>query len=56
MARVVILGGMGPMFSSGHDLGSKAALEEQMPGPGQHPTRQINGGTRKGSESLMLQE
>src|ERR1700691_3437315 len=54
--RVVILGGMGPMFSSGHDLGSKAAREEGMPGPGQHPTRKINGATRKRAESLMLQE
>ena len=26
--RVVILGGMGPMFSSGHDMGSKASIEE----------------------------
>src|SRR5437868_10149401 len=55
-ARVVVLGGMGPMFSSGHDLGSKVSTEEYMPGPGQHPTRKINGGTRQGSESLMLQE
>jgi enoyl-CoA hydratase len=54
--RVVILGGVGPMFSSGHDLGSKASMEEMMPGPGQHPTRAINGATRKGSEALMLQE
>ncbi len=54
--RVVILGGTGPMFSSGHDLGSKAAIEEGRPGPGQHPTRQINGATRKGAEALMLQE
>jgi len=54
--RVVVLGGMGPMFSSGHDLGSKVSTEEYMPGPGQHPTRKINGGTRQGSESLMLQE
>src|SRR5580700_2382703 len=54
--RVVILGGTGPMFSSGHDLGSKAAMEENRPGPGQHPTRTINGGTRKGAEALMLQE
>ena len=54
--RVVILGGMGPMFSSGHDLGSKASMEELMPGPRQHPTRKINGGTRKGAEGLMLQE
>ena len=48
--RVVILGGTGKMFSSGHDLGSKASMEEMMPGPNQHPSRQINGGTRKGSE------
>ncbi len=54
--RVVILGGTGPMFSSGHDLGSKAAREEGTPGPTLHPSRTINGGTRKGSESLMLQE
>ena len=26
------------------------------PGPNQHPTRAINGGTRKGAENLMLQE
>jgi enoyl-CoA hydratase len=54
--RVVILGGAGPMFSSGHDVGSKLSMEEYMPGPKQHPTRTINGGTRKGAENLMLQE
>ena len=54
--RVVILGGNGKMFSSGHDMGSKVSLEEFAPGPGQHPTRAINGGTRKGAENLMLQE
>jgi enoyl-CoA hydratase len=54
--RVVILGGVGPMFSSGHDMGSKVAMEEGMPGPNQHYTRKINGATRKGAESLMLQE
>ena len=54
--RVVILGGAGPMFSSGHDLGSKASREEYTPGPTQHPSHTINGATRKGSESLMLQE
>ena len=54
--RVVILLGTGPMFSSGHDLGSKASREEYTPGPNQHPTHTINGATRKGSESLMLQE
>lgn len=54
--RVVILGGNGPMFSAGHDLGSKKMLEEFQPGPNQHPSRQINGGTRVGSEQIMLQE
>ena len=54
--RVVILGGVGPMFSSGHDMGSKLMMEEAMPGPNQHPTRQINGANRKGAEALMLQE
>jgi enoyl-CoA hydratase len=35
--RVVILGGVGPMFSSGHDMGSKVAMTELLPGPDQHP-------------------
>ncbi|MET0160609.1 MAG: enoyl-CoA hydratase, partial [Acidimicrobiales bacterium] len=52
----VILGGSGKMFSSGHDLGSKASREENTPGPTMHPTRLVNGGTRKGAEALMLQE
>ncbi len=54
--RVVILGGVGSMFSSGHDMGSKQAIEERMPGPGQHPTAVTNGGTRPGAEGRMLQE
>jgi enoyl-CoA hydratase len=54
--RVVILGGVGPMFSSGHDMGTPQSIEEYLPGPNQHPTRAINGGTRQGSEALMLQE
>jgi len=54
--RVVILGGVGPLFSSGHDLGSKQALEEYAPGPNQHPTARTNGGTRLGAEKRMLQE
>jgi len=54
--RVVILGGTGPMFSSGHDLGSKVSMEEAYPGPNQHPTRRINGANRRGAEALMLQE
>ena len=44
--RVVILAGSGPMFSSGHDMGSKEALAERTPGPDQHPSFSINGGTR----------
>ena len=54
--RVVILGGEGLMFSSGHDIGSKLSTEEYAPGPNQHPSRRINGGTREGAENLMVQE
>jgi enoyl-CoA hydratase len=54
--RVVVLGGLGPMFSSGHDLGSKAMIAERMPGPDQHVTHRTNGGTREGAENRMLQE
>ena len=54
--RVVILGGNGPMFSSGHDLGSAESRAEYTPGPDQHPSYLVNGGTREGAESLMLQE
>ena len=53
--RVVILGGMGPMFSSGHDMGSKEAIAERE-GATRHPTTLINGGTRTGAEARMLQE
>ncbi len=54
--RVVILGGNGPMFSAGHDMGTKISEEERNPGPNQHGSRKINGGGRLGSEELMLQE
>jgi enoyl-CoA hydratase len=54
--RVVILAGAGPIFSSGHDLGSKEALAEHTPGPDLHPSFTGNGATRKGAESRMLQE
>jgi enoyl-CoA hydratase len=54
--RVVILGGTGPMFSSGHDLGSKVSVEEYTPGPKQHTSFTVNGATRDGAERLMLQE
>ena len=54
--RVVILGGNGPMFSSGHDLGSPVRVTEREPGPNQHRSHQVNGGTRVGAEQRMLQE
>jgi enoyl-CoA hydratase len=54
--RVVILGGNGPMFSSGHDLGSKQSMSEYTPGPDQHPSFGENGATREAAEKLMLQE
>src|SRR5665213_2007661 len=54
--RVVILGGVGPLFSSGHDMGSKESQAERAPGPDQHPSMTINGATREGAESRMLQE
>jgi enoyl-CoA hydratase len=53
--RVVILGGTGPIFSSGHDMGSKLSIAERM-GPDPHPTYGINGATRQGAEARMLQE
>ena len=54
--RVVILCGAGPLFSSGHDLGSKDAVAERTPGPDMHPSYTVNGGTRVGAENRMLQE
>ncbi len=40
------------MFSSGHDLGSPAAMDDYA----NHPTYKINGATRSGTENRMLQE
>ncbi len=54
--RVVILGGVGPLFSSGHDMGSKESMAEWSPGPDQHRSATMNGATREGAESRMLQE
>jgi enoyl-CoA hydratase len=54
--RVVILGGVGPVFSSGHDLGSRDAVAEYTPGPQQHPSFTSNGARRAGAEARMLQE
>ena len=50
--RVVILGGVGPLFSSGHDMGSKLSQAERET----HPSFKGDGATRQGAESLMLQE
>jgi enoyl-CoA hydratase len=55
LVRVVILGGTGPLFSSGHDLGSKQQMAE-MTGDNPHISAVTNGGTRKGAENRMLQE
>ena len=54
--RVVILGGNGSMFSSGHDMGSADSRAEWAPGETQHPTTRIDGATRTGVERLFLQE
>jgi enoyl-CoA hydratase len=53
--RVVILGGTGPTFSSGHDM-SPATYLSEVTGPDAHPTYAANGGTRQGAEFRMLQE
>ena len=50
--RVVILGGNGPLFSAGHDMGSKDMVDEQAT----HFSYQGYGATRQGAEKLMLQE
>lgn len=54
--RVVIVGGLGPLFSSGHDIGTVDEVAERTEGPGQHPSYRINGGSRRGAEARMLQE
>jgi enoyl-CoA hydratase len=54
--RVVILAGAGPVFSAGHDMGSKTALAERDEGELQHPSYRENGGSRQGVEARMLQE
>jgi enoyl-CoA hydratase len=54
--RVVILSGAGPIFSAGHDMGSKESRAEYTPGPDMHPSFEINGATREGAESRMLGE
>lgn len=50
--RVVILGGEGKLFSSGHDMGSDVARDEYA----NHPSFKGDGGTRRGAEARMLGE
>ena len=50
--RVVILGGEGKLFSSGHDMGSDLARDEYV----NHETFKTNGGSRQGAEARMLGE
>ncbi|SFP22064.1 MULTISPECIES: enoyl-CoA hydratase [Actinomadura] len=54
--RVVILRGAGKMFTAGHDMGSALSVAEREPGPDQHPTYAMNGGTRPRPEARMTQE
>jgi enoyl-CoA hydratase len=54
--KVVILAGAGPIFSSGHDLGSKMSMAERMPGPDQLESWRTNGGSRGDAEGRTLQE
>ena len=54
--RVVILGGHGTMFSSGHDMGTDDRKRLQEPGPSQHASFRSHGGTRERVESVLLQE
>jgi enoyl-CoA hydratase len=54
--RVIILAGAGPLFTAGHDLGSRVDIAERTPGSDQHPTFTSHGATRSGAEKRMLQE
>jgi enoyl-CoA hydratase len=54
--RVVILCGAGPLFSSGHDMGSKVSVSEMREGPDQLESYRSNGANRTGAERMMLQE
>jgi enoyl-CoA hydratase len=52
LVRVIILGGNGPVFSSGHDVGSKLSIAEREPGPDQHSTYRSHGGSLNNGQSL----
>ncbi|MFJ9390846.1 enoyl-CoA hydratase [Nocardioides sp. NPDC101246] len=54
--RVVILGGNGMTFSSGHDMGTPERAAERAEGPEQHETFRDHGATRLSTEKRMTQE
>jgi enoyl-CoA hydratase len=54
--RVVIFGGHGPVFSSGHDIGSKVSLSERPGGDNVHWTYEGWGGTKQAGEHRFRQE
>ena len=59
--RVIILGGVGPIFSSGHDIHGPDRLFQEADSAHEamsqrHPTYSVNGGSRSGAERHMLQE
>ncbi|MBM9464083.1 enoyl-CoA hydratase [Aeromicrobium sp. YIM 150415] len=54
--RVVVLGGEGMSFSSGHDMGTPERTVERAEGPDQHPTFRDHGATRLSAERRMTQE
>lgn len=54
--RVVILGGEGPSFSAGHDLGSSDDARERAEGPDQHVSYTCNGATYSEIEMRHHQE
>src|SRR5437879_10545211 len=54
--RVVIFGGNGSMFSSGHDMGTAVSIAERTHGdPGEHPISMAYGGTLLGLENRYRQ-
>jgi enoyl-CoA hydratase len=55
-SRVVILGGHGTVFSSGHDIGSKTSLAERPGGDNVHYTFNGWGGTKQSLEQRYRQE
>lgn len=55
--RVIILGGNGPTFSAGHDMGTPESIAERARGgPDEHETVRGYGGTYAGLEARMRQE